>query len=40
MCICVVGLFKGTMKVHGNSAGACDIFSYDTVLAVLVGAGD
>ncbi len=30
-----VGLFKGTMKVHGDSAGSCD-----TVLAVLAGAGD
>ncbi len=32
---CVVGLFKGTMKVYGDSAGACD-----SVLAVLAGAGD
>ncbi len=32
---CVVGLFKGTMKVYGDSAG-----SWDTVLAVLAGAGD
>jgi len=35
MTYACVGLFKGTMKVHGNSAGSCD-----TVLAALVGAGD
>jgi hypothetical protein len=28
---CVVGLFKGTMKVYGDTAGSCD-----TVLAALV----
>jgi hypothetical protein len=35
MYACVVGLFKGTTKVYGGSAGSCD-----AVLAMLVGAGD
>jgi hypothetical protein len=34
-CARVVGLFKGTMKVYGNSAG-----SYDAMLAVFIGAVD